>query len=146
LNPVLNIDPRGLINIGKGINGSSGETSVHANPGPEATSFRPDHAPDHIHLGKNDGPRVSTDNWKPLSQADAAKMTKEQTSFCKKLTDETKSILSKRQRQVFKYGRIFGILGDYFSVRDAAGEMCQSGDLIYCKIYEDMGDISPPAI
>uniref|UniRef100_UPI0031F433EC RHS repeat-associated core domain-containing protein n=1 Tax=Salmonella enterica TaxID=28901 RepID=UPI0031F433EC len=93
LNPVTGMDPLGLINISKGIEGASGDTSVHANPGPEATSFRPDHSPDHIHLGKNDGSRLSTDNWKPLSQADAAKMSKEQKSFCKKLTDEAKNII-----------------------------------------------------
>ncbi|EGT3575814.1 RHS repeat protein, partial [Citrobacter amalonaticus] len=147
LDPMLNTDPLGLINIGQGIDGASGDTSVHANPGPGATDFRPDHAPDHVHLGKNDGPRVSTDNWKPLSQSDAAKMSKEQNSFCKKLTDESKKILSKRQSQVFKFGKFFGVLGDYFSVRDVAGEMCQGGDLVSCHIYKNMGgDTSPPAI
>ncbi|HHA3404839.1 TPA: RHS repeat-associated core domain-containing protein, partial [Salmonella enterica subsp. salamae serovar 1,4,12,[27]:b:[e,n,x]] len=147
LNPVTGMDPLGLINISKGIEGASGDTSVHANPGPEATSFRPDHSPDHIHLGKNDGPRLSTDNWKPLSQADAAKMSKEQKSFCKKLTDEAKKILSERQKQIFKYGKLLGVLGDYMSVRDVAGEMCQRGELVSCQIYENMGgDLTPPAI
>ncbi|MBE3468892.1 RHS repeat protein, partial [Enterobacter cloacae complex sp. P15RS] len=147
MNPATEIDPLGLINIGKDIKGASGVTSVHANPGPEATSFRPDHSPNHIHLGKNDGPRVSTDDWKPLSQADAAKMSKEQNAFCKKITDDAKKLLSERQRQVFRYGRLLGILGDYFSVRDVAGEMCQRGDLISCQIYENMGgDLTPPAI
>lgn len=147
LNPVSDIDPLGLINIGKGIEGASGDTSVHANPGPEATSFRPDHSPDHIHLGKNDGPRLSTDNWKPLSQADAVKMSKEQKSFCKRLTDEAKKILSERQKQIFKYGKFLGVLGDYMSVRDVAGEMCQNGELVSCQIYENMGrDLTPPAI
>ena len=147
LDPVTDIDPLGLINIGKGLEGASGDTSVHANPGPEATSFRPDHSPDHIHLGKNDGPRVSTDSWKPLSQADAVKMSKEQNSFCKKLTDEAKKILSERQKQVFKYGKLLGVFGDYMSVRDVAGEMCQHGDVVYCQIYENMGgNLTPPAI
>ncbi|ASG52832.1 MAG TPA: RHS repeat protein [Salmonella bongori] len=147
LNPVTGMDPLGLINISKGIEGASGDTSVHANPGPEATSFRPDHSPDHIHLGKNDGPRLSTDNWKPLSQADAEKMSKEQKYFCKKLTDEAKKILSERQKQIFKYGKLLGVLGDYMSVRDVVGEMCQRGELVSCQIYEDMGgDLTPPAI
>lgn len=100
LNPVTGMDPLGLINISKGIEGASGDTSVHANPGPEATSFRPDHSPDHIHLGKNNGSRLSTNNWEPLSQADAVKMSKEQKYFCKKLTDETKNIIRKAKADI----------------------------------------------
>lgn len=74
-------------------------------------------------------------------------MSKEQRSICKKLTDEAKKLLSERQRQVFKYGKYLGVIGDYMSVRDMAGEMCQRGDLIHCQIYESMGgDLNPPAI
>lgn len=39
----------------------SGDTSNHANSGPEATSFRPYHSPNHIHLGKMMDYRLSTD-------------------------------------------------------------------------------------
>ena len=74
LNPVQGIDPLGLVNVGQGIPGANGNTSVHTNPGPEATDFRPDHALDYIHFDKNDGLRVSTESWNPLSEADAVKM------------------------------------------------------------------------
>ena len=56
-------------------------------------------------------------------------------------------ILSERQRQIFKYDKILGVLGDYISVRDGAGEICQRGELVSCQIYENMGgDFTPPAI
>lgn len=89
-----------------GIPGANGETSIHANPGPDATDFRPDHGPDHIHLGKNDGPRVRTSDFKPLSDDDAKKMTRKQKQFCEALSDESKDTIRKRQRQIFKHGRI----------------------------------------
>lgn len=74
-------------------------------------------------------------------------MSKEQKPFWKRLTDEAKKILSERKRQVFKYGKFLGVLGDYMSVRDVAGEMCQSGGLVYCQIYESMGgNLTQPAI
>jgi RHS repeat-associated protein len=63
-NPISYVDPWGLVKI-PGIPGATGETSVHANPGPGATDFRPEHGPDHVHLGANDGPRVRTS---PLNQ------------------------------------------------------------------------------
>ncbi len=55
--PTNLIDPTGLIKI-PGIPDSDGETSVHANPGPEATvpGSQMEHDPPHIHLGSNDGP------------------------------------------------------------------------------------------
>ena len=68
-----------------GIPGAEGETQVNANPGPEATDFRPDHGPDHIHLGTNDGPRVRTSDFKPFSPDDAKKMTRKQVKFCENL-------------------------------------------------------------
>lgn len=39
LNPISRSDPLGLVNLGQGIPGANGPTSVHANPGPEATDF-----------------------------------------------------------------------------------------------------------
>lgn len=39
LNPISRSDPLGLVNLGQDIPGANGPTSVHANPGPEATDF-----------------------------------------------------------------------------------------------------------
>ena len=103
-NPIIYIDPFGLINLdipGTGKNG----TSVHANPGPDVTDFRPEHDPPHVHLGANDGPRVSTETFEPFSDDDARKMTKEQKKFCKNLTAEQKQLIRNRQQNVFRFGR-----------------------------------------
>jgi hypothetical protein len=43
-----------------------GETSVHANPGPDAVDYRAEHDPPHVHIGSNSGPRVSTKDFRPL--------------------------------------------------------------------------------
>ncbi len=104
-NPLMYADPTGLIKI-PGVPGADGETSVHANPGPEATTFRPDHGPDHIHLGKNDGPRVRTSDFQPLSDDDAKRMSRQQMKFCEGLSDISKDRIRKAQRSIFKYGRI----------------------------------------
>jgi hypothetical protein len=104
-NPLTYSDPLGLVKI-PGVPGAEGETSVHANPGPEATDFRPDHGPDHIHLGKNDGPRVRTSDFQPMSADDAKKMSRKQVKFCEALGDESKELIRKRQGQIFKYGKV----------------------------------------
>lgn len=102
-NPLNWTDPRGLIKI-PGIPGAEGETSVHANPGPEATTHRAEHGPDHVHLGKNDGPRVTTDTFQPMSAEDAKKMTRKQKKFCEELGDAAKDKIRKAQRSIFKHG------------------------------------------
>lgn len=101
-NPISSIDPLGLIDL----NIPGVPISIHANPGPEATNFRPEHAPAHVHLGGNDGPRVDTQNFQPLSQKDAMKMTKEQKSMCSRLTQVQKELIRARQSAVFKYGKV----------------------------------------
>lgn len=104
-NPISYVDPWGLIKI-PGIPGSSGETSVHANPGPNVTDFRPEHGPAHVHLGANDGPRVRTSDFKPYSDEDARKMTRKQMQFCDGLTASTKDKIRKVQQSIFKHGRV----------------------------------------
>jgi hypothetical protein len=95
----------GLIRI-PDIPGAEGETSVNANPGPGVTDYRAEHDPPHVHLGSNDGPRVSTKDFRPLSDKDAMKMTDKQRKFCSSLSDEAKDLIRQRQQQIFKYGRI----------------------------------------
>ncbi|HEY1127852.1 MAG TPA: RHS repeat-associated core domain-containing protein [Roseateles sp.] len=104
-NPLSYVDPTGLVNI-PGIPGAQGETSVHANPGPDATTFRPEHGPDHVHLGANDGPRVRTSDFKPFSDADAQRMTRKQKKFCEGLAESSKDKIRKAQQSIFKNGRI----------------------------------------
>ncbi|CCF97316.1 type IV secretion protein Rhs [Ralstonia solanacearum K60] len=104
-NPASYVDPWGLVKI-PGIPGADGETSIHANPGPEATAYRPDHGPDHIHLGTNDGPRVRMSDFKPLSEADAKRMSRKQLKFCEGLAEKSKDLIRTRQAQIFKYGKI----------------------------------------
>jgi RHS repeat-associated protein len=105
--PLLFIDPSGLIKI-PGIPGADGETSVHANPGPEATvpGSPMEHDPPHIHIGSNDGPRVSTKDFTPLTPKDAARMSRKQANFCKNLSENAKGLIRLRQAQVFKYGKV----------------------------------------
>ncbi|OSI08858.1 Cell wall-associated polypeptide CWBP200 [Neisseria animaloris] len=99
-------DPLGLIRILPGKKG----TSVHANPGPNATppGSRAEHDPPHVHLGSNDGPRMSTETFEPFTDADNRKMSKEQKDFCKGLRKEKDSqrreTIQKRQQQVFDTG------------------------------------------
>ena len=104
-NPLSHSDPWGLIRI-PGIQGATGETSVHANPGPGATDFRPEHGPAHVHLGANDGPRVRTSDFKPFSDEDARKMTRKQKQFCEGLADSAKDKIRKAQQSIFKHGRV----------------------------------------
>lgn len=94
-NPISFADPTGRIKI-PGMPASDGETSIHANQGPDATDFRPEHAPDHVHMGGNDGPRVRTDNFKPLSEEDARRLTRKQKKFCENLGEEAKDLIRKR--------------------------------------------------
>jgi len=104
-NPLTWLDPTGLVRI-LDIPGANGETSVNANPGPEATDYRAEHDPPHVHLGSNSGPRVSTKDFKPLSDDDAKKMTRKQLKFCESLSEQSKDLIRQRQQQIFKYGRI----------------------------------------
>ena len=59
-----------------------------------------------MHLDKNDGPRVNVSDFKPFSEADATRMTKEQTKFCETLSDDSKKLIRKRQSQIFRNGKI----------------------------------------
>jgi hypothetical protein len=101
-NPLSLIDPYGLVDLK--IPGATGELSIHGNPGPGATDYRPEHLPPHVHLGTNDGPRMSTIDFKPLSDADATAMTKNQKSFCESLRSEQKAMIKKRSKAIYKFG------------------------------------------
>ena len=109
-NPLFWIDPFGLINLQ--LPGTSGETTVHANPGPDVVppGARSEHEPSHVHLGSNEGPRVRTDTFEPLTPEDARRMSGKQKKFCKKLTDQAKNLIRTRQQHVFKYGRVMAAL------------------------------------
>jgi RHS repeat-associated protein len=102
-NPLSYVDPYGLIDLK--IPGATGQTSVHGNPGPDVTDFRPEHEPAHVHIGSNDGPRVRTDTFEPLTERDARRMTKEQKNFCRTLSDDQKNLIRARQLNVFRHGR-----------------------------------------
>jgi hypothetical protein len=130
------VDPTGLINI-PGIPGADGETSIHANPGPDATTFRPDHGPDHIHLGKNDGPRVRTSDFQPFSDDDARRMSRKQKKFCEGLSDVSKDKIRKAQSSIFKHGRIILSIGGGVTSIAAA---CRA-DPIWCAEQIEVGNL-----
>jgi RHS repeat-associated protein len=111
-NPLLWIDSLGLMNISEGISGATGETSIHANPGPDVVppGARAEHLPPHVHMGHNEGPRISTETFEPLTEEDARKLSRKQKNFCKKLGDDIKKLIRTRQMNVFKYGRAMAIL------------------------------------
>lgn len=96
------VEPTGLIDLK--IPGT-GSVTIHANPGPEVMTFRPEHSPANVHLGGNDGPRIDVEKFRSLSPADARKMTKEEMKMCGRLTDAQKELTRTRQAAVFKYGR-----------------------------------------
>ncbi len=134
-NPLSWTDPSGLIKI-PGIPGAVGETSVHANPGPDATTYRPEHGPGHVHLGQNDGPRVTTDTFEPMSAEDAKKMTRKQKKFCEGLGDAAKDKIRKAQRSIFKHGtQIIAISGGGLSSIAAA---CRN-DPLWCAEQIESG-------
>ena len=72
------VDPFGLIKLKEPSLPKTGETTIHANPGPEATPPRSRADHEHVHLGDNDSSHVGTDDFKPLAEKDAKKMTKKQ--------------------------------------------------------------------
>lgn len=108
--PTMLIDPFGLIDLK--VPGAGGETSIHANPGPDVVppGARREHLPHHIHVGNNSGPRISTDTFEPLTPDDARRLTQKQKKFCKNLSDQLKGMIRDRQRSVFKYGKVMSIL------------------------------------
>lgn len=129
-NPLSFIDPFGLIDLK--IPGTTGQTTVHANPGPDVTDFRPEHEPLHVHLGNNEGPRVRTDNFEPLTDRDARRMTKEQKKFCSTLSDNQKNLIRARQLNVFRHGRaILALLATPAIALDSLLAACQQ-DPFFC--------------
>jgi RHS repeat-associated protein len=103
--PLMRADKFGLIDIE--IPGATGELTVHANPGRDVivdAAARAEHGPAHIHLGRNDGPRVRIKDFLPYSEDDARKMTPKQLKFCKGLDNKTKNLIRKRAKSVYKRG------------------------------------------
>ena len=137
--PIIRVDPLGLIDLK--IPGVS--DSIHANPGPDATSFRPEHDPPHVHLGSNDGPRVDTENFRPLSEKDARKMTKEQMKMCRSLSDGQRSLIRARQAAVFKYGKyIIKAMSMPMVGADSFTNACRSDPVACAELIESIG---PPS-
>jgi len=116
-NPLSQIDPLGLINLEiEGV-----PLNFHANPGPEATSFRPDHPPAHVHLGSNDGPRISLRTFQPLSDEDAKYMTREMKNACASLTNKQKNLIRKRATAVYRRGWFFRLVNGKAVPSNAVG-------------------------
>ena len=141
-NPFLFSDRLGLIKI-PGIDGAVGETSIHANPGPDVTppGSRAEHNPAHIHLGSNKGPRVLTDTFKPYSAADARKMSAKQMQFCARLSDKAKTLIRLNQASIFKHGKRIaslamgvGLPGGYAS---SIAATCRNSPLDCATMIED---------
>lgn len=141
-NPFLFSDRLGLIKI-PGIDGAVGETSIHANPGPDVTppGSRAEHNPAHIHLGSNKGPRVLTDTFKPYSAADARKMSAKQMQFCARLSDQAKTLIRLNQASIFKHGKRIaslamgvGLPGGYAS---SIAATCRNSPLDCASMIED---------
>ncbi|WP_269791660.1 RHS repeat-associated core domain-containing protein [Stenotrophomonas sp. Iso1] len=135
-NPMGAIDPSGLIDLK--IPGIS--VSIHANPGPEVTAFRAEHDPPHVHLGSNDGPRISTENFKPLSDKDARRMTREQMRICDSLSDSQKALVRGRQAAVFKYGKyILRAMSMPLVGADSLTNACRSDPIACAQLIEAVG-------
>jgi len=131
-NPIKYIDPSGLINLQ--IPGTTGETAIHANPGPDVTppGSRAEHNPAHVHMGSNDGPRVRTDTFEPYSDDDARRMSKKQKRFCKKASDTIKNLIRTRQSNVYSYGRrLLGLMALPVIGLDSVTNACRN-DPFFC--------------
>ncbi len=135
-NPLQWLDPMGLISI-PDIPGAEGETSENANPGPGVTDYRAEHDPPHVHLGSNDRPRVSTKDFRPLSDKDATKMTDKQRKFCSSLSDEAKDLIRQRQQQIFRYGRLTPVKPSGFISPVVVEEMTPWGFLLWSLFHSD---------
>ncbi|CBJ40103.1 hypothethical protein (plasmid) [Ralstonia solanacearum CMR15] len=61
---------------------------------------------DPIHLRGNDGSRVHMSDFKPLSEADAKKMSRKKLKFCEGLVKKSKDLIRTRQAQLFKHSKI----------------------------------------
>lgn len=135
--PLTSVDPKGLIDLKiPGI----GSVTIHANPGPEATDFRPEHDPPHVHLGSNDGPRVDVETFKPLSPEDARRMTKEQLKLCKTLTPGQKALIRARQAAAFKYGRyVLNIMAAPLGSGDSFTNACRSDPIACLDLLQETG-------
>jgi len=138
-NPVSFIDPLGLIDLKV----PDISISIHANPGPEATTFRAEHSPPHVHLGSNDGPRVDTENFRPLSDTDARKMTRAQRKMCESLSDSQKALIRGRQALVFKHGKyVVKAMSMPLIGADSFTNACRSDPIACVEIIEAAG---PPS-
>ena len=123
-NPLVYSDPLGLVNLDiPGV-----PISIHANPGPNATTNRPEHGPAHVHLGSNDGPRVSLLNFKPYSEEDAIKLRNrpDLLQACSRLTNAQKNLIRRRAKAVFKRG--------WFA-------MMVNGRLVHSQTGEFLGEV-----
>lgn len=144
-NPLHWTDPFGLINISQGIPGATGETSIHANPGPNVVppGARAEHLPPHVHMGSNEGPRISTETFEPLTEKDARQLSRKQKNFCKKLADDMKQLIRTRQMNVFQYGRAMAILAATPAVAlDSVTATCKQ-DPFFCAemmpwVFDDL--------
>lgn len=138
-NSLTRIDPLGLVDLKiPGV-----PVTIHANPGPEATTFRAEHDPPHVHLGANDGPRVDTETFKPLSAKDALKMTKEQTKMCANLSASQKALIRARQVAIFKYGKyVIKAMSMPMVGADSFTQACRSDPVKCGELIEAIG---PPA-
>lgn len=117
--------------------------SIHANPGPEATTFRAEHSPPHVHLGSNDGPRVDTENFRPLSDTHARKMTRAQRKMCESLSDSQKALIRGRQALVFKHGKyVVKAMSMPLIGADSFTNACRSDPIACVEIIEAAG---PPS-
>jgi RHS repeat-associated protein len=104
--PLRSMDPFGLIQIFE-LDG----VTFHAYPGAPAGGT--EHArwgegeSYHVHLKTADGQEVrySTENWKPLTDDDAARATKAHKRAVDSLTDGEKKLLDRTNREVFHKGR-----------------------------------------
>ena len=138
-NPLGWIDPTGLINLR--IPGTTGETTVHANPGPEAvpqgSRIPVEHGPAHVHMGGNSGPRVRLDDFEPFSEKDARMMSRRQRNFCKALSEEDKARIRARQAEVFKKGFFTGAVGLF---ADTVTQHCTNDPLDCYELFNEPED------
>ena len=113
----------------------------HFIAGSDATDFRPEHGPNHVHLGSNDGPRVRADTFGPFSDADEKRLSKKTEEFCKELSDGSKEKIQKRQLQVFQYGK--AVLQRQGMGLLSVAATCRA-DPVWCLEQLEQGVIIPP--
>jgi RHS repeat-associated protein len=124
LEPGNGVDPTGLERIP--LPSMPRTVKIEAFPGPNATTHRAEHGPDHVHVqerGARGDVKVSTETWEPLPGERS--LTRTERASLRGMTEGEQDYVRSAQKDIFGQGKISGetnLKGVSASTRRAAGE------------------------